>query len=718
MNKSRYLKFLLFSLLLFVLSTTIYANKRSVAIVIDRLTLENCSKSIDSYISSLNREGYGVYIIKDIWGVPDPIRDSLYSLYKYYNLEGAILIGDIPVAMIRDAQHLTTAFKMDQKRDWQRSSVPSDRFYDDFDLKFNYIKQDSLKSSYHYYSLDADSKHYISCDIYSSRIKPPYKNGSIDYEQISQYLNRVVDIKESKREIKDISFFAGHGYNSDCIVARMDERLTLSTQFSSIKSGNGTISYIDHKYDDFVRDRLMAELSRESLDIAILHHHGYDDTQYLNGSPITSSADRWLDMTRRFFRSKIRSSKDSAASKEYYIKNYDVPEHWVENAFNTEQMKIDSIYDASLNINIADFDLFKPKVPFIILDACFNGSYHLDDYIAAHYIFGKGESIVVKANSVNTLQDTWTNRLLGILDYGVSVGQWAQMSMTLESHLFGDPTYSYANQYNEYNIPQTLSNYTPDRKYWNRIFNRSTGELKSLAILKLYKMGELSIDELLDIQKSDRDPLIRMQAFYLISENYNNKLSQSIELALIDDYELLRRLAARAASANADPILQDIVYKLRLSPNTSKRVDFNIRFASESYPLQSSLELFDKYAGDTTLEWFKSRRGIKESLKRTYTVKESDYNKLLDSSSSARDKRFLITSLRNSNDVIFLDKLFEFYELSEDKELKILLLEAFGWYTLSYKRDLIVEFCKKHYNSESDTTIKRELRRAINRLST
>ena len=91
-----------------------------------------------------------------------------------------------------------------------------------------------------------------------------------------------MESKKSKREIKDITFFAGHGYNSDCIVARMDERWTLSSQFNSVKSGRGTISYIDHKYDDSVRDRLMAELSRESLDIAILHHHGYDDTQYLN----------------------------------------------------------------------------------------------------------------------------------------------------------------------------------------------------------------------------------------------------------------------------------------------------------------------------------------------------------------------------------------------------------------------------------------------------
>lgn len=39
-----------------------------------------------------------------------------------------MFVGDVPVAMVRKAQHLTSAFKMDEEHDWFESSVPSDRF--------------------------------------------------------------------------------------------------------------------------------------------------------------------------------------------------------------------------------------------------------------------------------------------------------------------------------------------------------------------------------------------------------------------------------------------------------------------------------------------------------------------------------------------------------------------------------------------------------------
>lgn len=39
------------------------------------------------------------------------------------------LIGDVPVALVRNAQHMTTAFKMNEKAfPWDQSSVPTDRF--------------------------------------------------------------------------------------------------------------------------------------------------------------------------------------------------------------------------------------------------------------------------------------------------------------------------------------------------------------------------------------------------------------------------------------------------------------------------------------------------------------------------------------------------------------------------------------------------------------
>ena len=135
------LGFIILALILYMSSVASFAaEKRAFAIVTDEKTYASCKTSVDQYAESIKNEGMNVFVINNGWSTPEDIRKKLVELYKSSNLEGAVFIGDVPVPMIRDAQHLTTAFKMDQRRDWQESSVPSDRFYDDFDLKFNFIK--------------------------------------------------------------------------------------------------------------------------------------------------------------------------------------------------------------------------------------------------------------------------------------------------------------------------------------------------------------------------------------------------------------------------------------------------------------------------------------------------------------------------------------------------------------------------------------------------
>ena len=122
--------------------------KTTFAIVTDTKSYEEAKEEIEAYRASVEQEGLGTYLVIDNWKTPQPIREVLQTLHedKKNPLEGCVLVGDIPIPMIRDAQHLCSAFKMNQTMDWQRSSVPSDRYYDDFDLKFDYIKQDSLQT--------------------------------------------------------------------------------------------------------------------------------------------------------------------------------------------------------------------------------------------------------------------------------------------------------------------------------------------------------------------------------------------------------------------------------------------------------------------------------------------------------------------------------------------------------------------------------------------
>ena len=79
------------------------------------------------------------------------MRDVLRKLYAENALEGCVFIGDVPIAMITKAQHLTSAFKMDERdHPLHETSVPSDRFYDDFDLQF--VPQGTPSQGlFHYY---------------------------------------------------------------------------------------------------------------------------------------------------------------------------------------------------------------------------------------------------------------------------------------------------------------------------------------------------------------------------------------------------------------------------------------------------------------------------------------------------------------------------------------------------------------------------------------
>ena len=144
----------------------------SFAIFIDDKSYEACEEAVMAYKKMLEEEGLATYLLVAEWQDPEHVK---YFLQKYYNeqaMEGAVFIGNIPIPMIRKAQHMTSAFKMDEKMNMRASSVPSDRFYDDFDLKFNFIKRDSIETNLFYYNLAGESAQKIGCEIYTGRIKP------------------------------------------------------------------------------------------------------------------------------------------------------------------------------------------------------------------------------------------------------------------------------------------------------------------------------------------------------------------------------------------------------------------------------------------------------------------------------------------------------------------------------------------------------------------
>ena len=698
------------------------------AVVVDEKTYEKIPQQVDAYVAATGNSYRKGVLVVDKWFNPDSIKAHLFNMYRTQNLEGAVFIGDIPIPMLRDAQHFTTAFKMNQKMNIKDSSVPSDRFYDDFDLEFKFIKQDEDKKLFFYYSLLPGGAQELCCDIYTARIKAP--EGENKYELIAAYLKKAVAAHQNKMGMDKILHFGGHGYNSESMNARIDEAVAFAEQFQFLNSRNGNLEYIDFTFDKYVKNRLMSAVADKELDLAVLHHHGAEDTQYLNGSPFVADPTGWISLAQNYFRGKMRSAKDKESAKAKFLKGYDIPESWLDNYADPVKTKEDSLHAASMDIVISDLEGYESGARMVILDACYNGSFNNDDYIACHYIFNPGNTVVVKGNSVNTLQDTWTTELIGLLNWGVSAGNWAKGQLTLESHLIGDPTFEFGAQ----NIPahfagkkgfdvnHAITTKKNDVKYWRSVLyapveDELACDYKSLAIQMLYNNNAITSAELLDIQKNSNSKVLRLEAFNTIRKIADSNFPKSIALGLQDDYELTQRLAAMYAGKNYSPELIPAVAKGLMNPMTSDRVFFQLRGNLKGYNGADLVAELEK-CNSAAPYW----GGAEEYAKLVRLVEGSDKSiakeiaAVMDGTMSVKEMRSFARGRRNGCEPKAVAPLVHIIKTAEEAELRLTAIEALGWYLYSSAKEDIIAQCQELYNAEKDQAAKDELLKTINRL--
>ena len=699
--------------------------KRSVAIVVDQTTYGKIAAEVDAYVASVADENRTGVLVVDKWANPDSIKAVLFEMYQNNNLEGAVFIGDIPIPMVRDAQHMTTAFKMDQNRRMDWSSVPSDRFYDDFDLAFDFIKQDENKKLFFYYSLRPDCPQTIACDIYSARIKAP--EGENKYQLVADYLKKAVAAKGEVKKMDKVLHFAGHGYNSESMNARIDEAVALTEHFQFLNNNEGKLDYIDFTFDKSIKKRLMAAVADTTLDLAILHHHGGDDAQYLNGSPYEADPAGWINLARNYFRGKVRDAKNPAETKARFKAKYDIPSSWMDDAFSADRILEDSLYAAGMDIMIPDLVGYSSGAQMVILDACFNGSFCNDDYLASHYIFNPGNTVVVKANSVNTLQDTWTTELIGLLNWGACAGNWAKGQMTLESHLFGDPTFTFAPQNTDpmggnFDINTVMFEKKADVAYWKGILRNSAEDemmcdMKSLAIKMLQLNGAITSDELIEIQKNSNSRIVRLAAFNANRKIGDENLCKAIALGLEDTYELMQRLSAQYAVKNFASELIPVVAKTWMDPTTPGRVVFQLQGGIAGFDAQALVEEM-KRINEEKPYW-----AGKEAFDRIVRIVENgkkdmdaQITSIKDGSMSAKDMRNFAKYRRNRLEPQAVEPIIYMLNNSTDQQIRKAAADALGWYEYSSVRKNVLAECEKLYEVEKDEQVKAEFQKAINRL--
>lgn len=703
----------------------------SFAIVIDSATYVNVKPSLMRYRNAVESDGLATYILSADWSNADEVRGSIKSLYKSDpRLEGVVLIGDIPVPMLRNAQHMTTAFKMDEDNfPIMDSSVPSDRFYDDFDLVFRFLKQDSAQPLFFYYELDENSPQVLSPDIYSARIRYPELRGGEKYKAISAFLDKAAKAKNAMKSDKldHLTVFNGHGYNSDCQIVWIDAEKAYRENFPlAFVKGDG-FRYLNYRMRPVMKTVLFEELLRPDVDLFMFHEHGGPTTQYINGGqPGDSFSNRYNGMKASIYsrmQRAIRRGADRAETQKKYSEDYNLNDDFFKDFDNPEYWVADSLASAAINIEAEEFHnrLTYPKM--VMFNACYNGSFNEPDYIAGEYLFNDGGTLVAQGNTRNVLQDRWTTEMVGLLSHGMRAGHYNRMVATLEGHLMGDPTLRFA-PVEANNIAADITLRKNDTAYWKSLLNSPYADVQCLALRMLADndTARTMSPMLLDTYRKSRHNVVRMEAVKLLSRYNNADFLEAVRLGVNDPYELVARLSAGYAGDIGDKSLLPAMIEGYIDGSERARVRRTLGTSLSFFPADDVIEAVNGfYAGAGANRWDaeNEKKAMIAWVNRQTQSSADNNSEMNDSTLRLKSRIQAIRSVRNNTYHQHLDVFMNLIADDTNPEaLRVNMTEALGWFNHSWRRPEIIAFCRSMLDRKDlPKALRAELTQTINRLS-
>ncbi|WP_126971913.1 HEAT repeat domain-containing protein [Gynurincola endophyticus] len=695
----------IYILLAIFLYSNAYAQsvKSSFAIVIDNEHYQQLSKEISAYRSILLEEGLNVHLVIEQDPQPENIRQYLHKLYTDSFLEGAVFIGNIPVPMIRDAQHLTSTFKMPQQMDWIESSVPSDRFYDDFDLKFEFIKKDEENKLLYYYKLLPESDHAISMDIYSGRIKAPATSIDESVAYIRKYLNKLVSERQKNNPLSHVLAFTGEGYNSNALNSWGSLVTGYRTQFADLYQQPNHIRFMNFRNKENIKPVLMSALKNHELDFAYLNGHGLPDEQILSGHPEVSNPQASMENVSRYVRQKIRETDEAQQSerKNQFQRILGLNDKWFGNIFDTTAIAADSLYHAQKVISIADLRSAEINARLVYLDACLTGSFQLNDYLAAHYPFGNGQNIAAIANSVGVLQDLWANQLIGLLQFGTRVGNILKHTAYLETHIFGDPTFFF-NYKEDVTVWNNHITHNKNIQHWKKQLSTPHPDIQALALTKISQLDkkEKATALLRNYFYNSSLETVRTTCFLLLKKIQPADWYKIVIDASQDNFEYLRRIAITEMGEIGHPSFIQPMIELYFQDRHTNRTVFNVERVMLFFDKESVLTAIDSAAAHQPIFDRIAIEELKEKVS-----KESFFDKayldLNKSQTTNRQAGFAITIMRAYRFHQYVPVIIEFIRSSlKNEEQLIPALEALSWFNRSVQKKAIIEVCQEVIDSK------------------
>ena len=671
------------------------------AIITDSETLSKCSEEFHAYKQVLEEEGLGTYIISADWKGPEEVKAEILALAgKKPRLEGVVFAGDIPIVKVRQGQHLTTAFKMNEET-WpmEESSVPSDRFYDDFDLSFDFICRDTVETDVFYYRLSEEGAQHLRPDIYSARMKVPAVMKGDKYEIMRKYLRKVVDAHRQNNALDNLTFFAGHGYNSDCLTLWRQKPVVFREYFPYVFSQALHNRFLNFREDRHMKWNLLSEVARKDVDLFVFSEHGAPDTQYINESKVADNLDEDMDYLRRSLAEAYKYYAGKGHGEDFMKEAVEQEYRLSRKDFSDSAMAAyaaaDSLECAQANIFLDDIMKGHSNAKMIVFNACYNGSFHnRDGYVAGCHVFCDGECIVAQGNTVNVLQDKWEDKLMGYLSIGERAGMWQKEVAYLESHLIGDPTFRFtphdkAEEKMRDKLHNDLVFNELNPSVWEKYTYSDNSLLRCAGITHLGYIDAKAAHKRAAEMFGDPSWTVRIHAFNTLATDPDADFATYVRIGLEDIYEVVARNSVRMAAALGDTsLIPDVKAFKKAHP---EMVRASGHAADDAVALLSG-----------TGHYSKSTEGAAD--------KEKPVKKRVND----------IRTFRNGRSIFAVDPLLHIVgDSSDDLYVRMVACETLGWYEQSVRRGEIIESLSGMLVNGTDIPqqIQAEIKKTIKRLS-
>lgn len=661
--------------------------RNSFAVIVDETTYNECRTELEAYRDVLDNEGLDAYILHAEWQSPEAVKSQIMKLARK-KLEGVVLVGDIPVVMVRGAQFMTTAFKMNEDEyPVFESSVASDRFYDDFDLKFDFIAKDTLHHNVWYYRLSESGSQVLHSDIYSARMLVPGVMQGDKYEIMRRYLRKVVAAHQETNYLDHLIYFAGHAYNSDDLTVWRQKPITLRESFPLAFKASDNNRFLNFREDTYMKHNLFNELQRPATDLFIFSEHGDFDTQYINGAGEANGLGENVDRLKREIVSMYRKYRGTERQEDFLHEVMDSVFHLDRSALSDSLLAVyaaeDSVEAANINISLEDIMRLRSNPRVIIFNACYNGSFHREDgYVAGCHVFGDGRCVVAQGNTVNVLQDKWEDKLIGMLSAGECIGRWQTEIRFLESHLIGDPTYRFAQ------MPDNLSAGVLERsldiiaKVESLEGQSNAGKKNKISKTRLADVSQ----EAYDLFCNDPSWTVRLHALGALGMLSDENTKKAVLKGMDDAYEVIVRTSCNLAAAMGDSIfVQPLESLLERRPDLAR-----VQFAANGAARVCSQGSFDRQIG----------------MAADTTAKEAKRISAMRIFRNSRTHDAIPVLLRIATDS------------AETEHIRTVAAEVLGWYNLSSARNGIItdlnsylcknrKSCPESVRAEIAKTVKR-----------